>query len=90
MSEAPELCPQGCYWPGCGHRPGDPAVDAVALAAAAFPAAPRGTHWEPRGGVQVPVREPRDEAAAPPPAWRVDDHVGELIAMAGRPWSSGR
>ncbi len=69
-----DFCAHGCYWPDCEHR----SERDIA------PAAPAGTRWVTRAGLEVAERQPTtDELDVP-----VDEFFGELLMMTGRPWST--
>ena len=68
-----DFCPAGCYWQGCEHRAdGDIA-----------PPPPAGTRWVVRGGVEVAEPAPATDTLV----GAVDEYVGELLLITGRPWS---
>ena len=69
-----DFCAHGCYWPDCEHR----SERDIA------PAAPVGTRWVTRAGLEVAERQPTtDELDV-----SVDEFFGELLLMTGRPWST--
>ena len=66
------FCERGCYWPDCEH------VERPSL-----PPPPVGTRWVERAGLRVPQRQPVERGLD----GAVDEFVGELLPLTGRPWS---